>query len=107
MGLGCTMGCTAHLGSLRSFRGDSHHICPGCQLCTQPVLLVVSGCDNCINSLDCSLEHVPNPCISRIPGKACRVSGETSNSGMGAYLIQLQMGGFGRCEPEAPGLPWP
>lgn len=50
MGLGCTMGCTAHLGSLRSFRGDSHHICPGCQLCTQPVLLVVSGCDNCINS---------------------------------------------------------
>lgn len=99
MGLDCTLGC------LRSFQSDRHHICLGCQLCTQPVLGVVSGCDNCINSLGCLLERIPNLCVSRIPGKAWRVSGETSNSGMGFYLIQLQMGGFGRCASSTRGWP--
>lgn len=60
-------------------------------------MIAISGRDSYMNSLGCSLEHVANLCISRVPGKAFRVSGKTSNSEMGFYVIQLQMGIFGCC----------
>lgn len=38
-----------------------------------------------MNSVGCSLEHIANLCVSRVRGKAFRVSEETSNSGTGFY----------------------